>query len=132
MLKDISYRSILRYAFILALSANASACSKQSTIEKDYKLYDLDGSNQSIIGNGGNTSVENVTLFSKNGDLIFFETRSLSNNIESTKKCSYGFIDTKNGLVKFANIGTNIYDNIINHLKTNGEGAVYRTCMNSK
>jgi hypothetical protein len=59
---------------MMAMAITLISCSRDDVIAKDYKLYDLDGSNQTIIGSAGMVKVSDVTAYDVDGSRIIFET----------------------------------------------------------
>jgi hypothetical protein len=121
-------------ALILGLATLMTSCSKDDLIVGDYKLYDLDGSNQAIIGGSGMVSVSDVTSYYVDGHRIYFETGNLGVPIaeytrNKSKLCRYGFIETSKGVVVQTILGDQLQKVIINKLSTVGKGFVHRSCV---
>lgn len=119
---------------IVAASLVAS-CSRDASIIKDYKLYDLDGSNQVIIGNAGMTSVSDITSYDVNGTRIVYETgfvgRADKNGTgdKRLRPCEYGYIDTEKGVVVPAEAGSGLDRMIRAQLAKSRRGVVSRSCV---
>jgi hypothetical protein len=105
-----------------------SACSADRTITGGYKLYDLDGSNQAILGPGGKVSIADVTAYSADGKLIYVETggRYDASGKHSNGVCSYQIIDTAQGRILAAGDST---DRIVEILRQRGKSKVTRSCV---
>jgi hypothetical protein len=127
--------STFKASVLLAMSSYfLLACSKDTPIISDYKLYDLDGSNQAIIGNQGMVSVSDVTAYDIDGKRIVFETGAIDRNGDETsgqklRSCWYGFIDTTNNVVVRAKRNSRVHHDIINRLKLARNAAVSRSCI---
>ena len=87
-----------------------SGCSSDDHITSDYVIYDLGGSNQTLIGNAGMTSVPDVTAYATAGRFIIVET----------KQCQYGFIDSASGKVAKVPKSSAAYQMLIEHVARHG------------
>lgn len=89
----------------------ATSCSLDTWLANGYKLYDLGGSNQSIIGNNGETNIIGVTGYIVIQNFIVFETRPGESSIKSgvpAGACGGGVIDTSSNKVYFAQYGSKL------------------------
>lgn len=80
------YRLVMQ---LLCSGLVIAGCSRDEPLVGDYKLYDLDGSNQSIIGNNGMIAVSNVSALTVDDPLIFVE---IGGDVQR-QNCSYKLID---------------------------------------
>jgi hypothetical protein len=120
-------------AFALGIGVFAASCSRDDNIVKDYKLYDLDGSNQAIIGGSGMVKVSDVTAYRVDGNLILFETGVLDSPIglsrAQSELCRYGFIETTKNTIVAAKDGSSLRALIIRKLATESMGTLSRSCV---
>jgi hypothetical protein len=117
---------------IVAFFVLLASCSKDDTIVRDYKLYDLDGSNQVIMGGSAMVSVSDVTAYRYEEDLIYFETGILDSPISvgnNVNRCRYGFINTARNVVVVADMGSDLQRLIMKKLIANRRGALTRSCI---
>jgi hypothetical protein len=119
-------------AIMIGLAMLATSCSKDDAIVKDYKLYDLDGSNQTIIGGSGMVKVSDVTAYNLEGDRIYFETGILDAPVAAggqSDRCKYGFIDTAKNVVVAASLGSALQRAVVSKLTAATKGGVSRSCV---
>jgi len=119
-------------AIMIGLTMIVTSCSKDDAIVKDYKLYDLDGSNQTIIGGSGMVKVSDVTAYDLEGDRIYFETGILDAPVvagDQSRRCKYGFIDTGKNVVVAASLGSALQRAVVNKLAAASKGVVSRSCV---
>lgn len=121
-------------AMFVTLIILTTACSKDDAIIKDYKLYDLDGSNQIIIGGAGMVKVADVTAYNVERDRIYFETGVLDAPIMSEDRsqfvsCRYGFIDIAKNVVVTASVGSVLQKTVERKLSSSSKGVVSRSCV---
>lgn len=121
---------------MLGLTMLIASCSSDTVIIGDYKLYDLDGSNQDITGAAGMVSVSDVTAYNLEGNRIYFETGVLDAPIAKGDhnrydRCKYGFIETTKNAVVYANLGSVLQREIVRKLEAGRNGVVSRSCVSS-
>ena len=115
---------------VLILCMLAASCSRDDSIIGDYKIYDLDGSNQAIIGKSGLVNVSDITSYKLEGRRIYFETGVLNAPPgEAAQVCKYGFIDTAAGLVVPAGPKSSLQGMIVSKLAEARKGVVSRSCV---
>ena len=74
-----------------------TACVSDEYVAQDYVIYDLGGSNQSLIGADGMIEIENVTAFRLAEPFIFVEAGGRYDNGRTLQQpCSYHLIDMRN------------------------------------
>ena len=118
-----------RVCFVISMFPCIISCSKYNVIVKDYKLYDLDGSNQAIIGRSGMTAIHDVTSYKMYQDKILFETGVInSKNINRIELCLYGYININDGSVVNAKYNSKLSNYIRARLVDSSEGIVSRSC----
>jgi hypothetical protein len=78
------------FGLLSAFTVGLTACSADVPLIADYKVYDLGGSNQVLMGGNGSVSINDVTAVAVVGPLIFVETGGRG----MPRTCSYGVIDT--------------------------------------
>ena len=61
------------FVIICCVLLGLAGCSRDITFIDDYKLYDMDGSNRTIMGHGGGVAISNVTAWAMENRLIFVE-----------------------------------------------------------
>lgn len=101
-----------------------AGCSRDETLLRDYKLYDLDGSNQSITGNVGGTSVSDVTALAVGDPLIFVEFGGDYQH----QGCSYKLIDTSKNSISDLPAGTARRHAAIVAITNQPRGVTKRSC----
>lgn len=121
--------------FLLIASLTLMACSSDTLIVSDYKLFDLDGSNQAIIGAEGAVSVSDITAYDVDGSVILFETGTLGlidqggTETLTAGPCNYGYIDTKKSMAVPAAAGSSLHRFIRARLAASRKGVVSRSCV---
>ena len=116
--------------FVLCLLLLAG-CYQDITIYGDYKLYDLNGSNQAIIGHEGMVSASNVTGYATEGALIFVEIGREGEGFENPgPTCSYQVIDASRNIVSKPLPGSRLFDLAAHAVRTQQKGLVSRSCVN--
>ena len=114
---------------ILALSMfGLTGCSRDVSIVGDYKLYDLDGSNQSIIGHKGMVAIHNVTGFATTKPVIYVEVGGGISPSGRGADCSYKLIDTSKHSVIDLPAGTPAEATAIAAISAQKQGLVSRAC----
>lgn len=119
-------------AFLLVAVLNA--CSSDTSIANGFKLLDLGGSNQAIVGPRG-VGVTDVTAYSDIGARILFETGDVGKKMEARDPkdppyCEYGYIDVeRNSVVRLDQNGEESAA-VRSALRVNPKGVVSRSCLN--
>lgn len=133
--KKIERDRWLPMVLAIVIIALLASCSKDQAITQDYKLYDLDGSNQVIIGNAGAIKVSDVTAYDFDGKKIAFETGIFASDVgkiitsELLNSCKYGYIDIRNKVVVTAKSGSMLNRVIREKLAASKKGVVARSCV---
>src|SRR6478735_2883416 len=125
---------VIRQVVLIILCVIAISCSNSTNIIGNYKLYDLGGSNQAIGGNGGMTSVTDITAYAIVGTRIVFETGDVGLTDKNGRSvmsppCRYGMINTSTGKIFFAKKDGNLYSIIKRTLMDSRLGVVSRSCI---
>lgn len=120
--------------FLIAMSCLTTSCSQDNVIIADYKLSDLDGSNQVIIGNAGMVAVFDVTAYRLEGKNIIFETGAIglknrAGNSQELNSCNYGFINSEKGIIISAEPESKLSKIIIGKLAISRKASVSRSCV---
>lgn len=121
----------LRFGMLGGFAFLLLSCSTDVTIVEDYKIYDLGGSNQSIIGNRGMTSIFDVTAYSVVGKYIYVEHGGHYDKTgkRSAGDCKYSVIDTDNNRIIKVTNNMEIYQRVVGNIAKNGESFVTRSCV---
>jgi hypothetical protein len=119
-------RSIAAAWIGLSALGLASCGGRDLAIFDDYKLYDLDGSNQAIIGGDGAVRVTDVTAFATRYPLIFIEVggpNPLGN------KCAYKLADASRRSVVYLSPGSHLQLVAVAAIRAQRRGVVSRSCV---
>jgi hypothetical protein len=123
---------LMRKLFQIAIAfglVGLSSCSRDTPISSDYALYDLDGSNQAIIGHGGTVALHNVTGYATERSLIFVEIGPEGEGFENpTPGCSYRIIDVSKNIVSMPIPQTANYHMAVAAIRAQRKGFVSRSC----
>jgi hypothetical protein len=91
--RSFKYRLQMNALFCSLIMLLFSGCSTNIDLGGGYTIYDTGGSNQTLIGNNGMTSVHDVTGYLESNSYILVE----SNSSKKRAACEYVLVSKRNG-----------------------------------
>ena len=101
-----------------------TACSSDIPLIADYKVYDLGGSNQLIMGGNGSVSVDRVKAFAIQKPLILVETGR--SGVPGT--CSYGVINSSTDTWTALPLGHSHRHEVVATIRAQGKRVMLHSC----
>ncbi len=102
-----------------------SACGADTPLLGDYALYDIGGSNQTILSKQGDIAAQRVTALALKDPYIYVESSGIGDRLG----CSYKLIDTSNHSVIELTTGTLGSREAIVAIKTQKREVMPRSCV---